>query len=62
MSIDDIFMAVKMSNVDVGARSIEINKVEYFIRGLGFIQDIEDVFLSGQEQVRELLDRAFARR
>ncbi len=43
VSIDDVFMAVKMSNIDVGARSIEINKTEYFIRGLGFVQNIEDI-------------------
>ena len=38
VTLDDIFMAVKKSNIDVGARSIEINKAEYFIRGLGFIE------------------------
>lgn len=43
VSLDDVFAAVKMSNVDVGARSIEINKVEYMIRGLGFIRDIADI-------------------
>lgn len=43
VTIDDIFMAVKMSNIDVGARSIEINKAEYFIRGLGFVKNIEDI-------------------
>src|SRR5210317_1990432 len=43
VSIDDVFMAVKMSNIDVGARSIEINKAEYFIRGLGFIEEIKDI-------------------
>ncbi len=43
VSIDNVFMAIKKSNIDVGARSIEINKVEYFIRGLGFIKDIEDI-------------------
>ncbi len=43
VSIDDIFTAVKMSNIDVGARSIEINKAEYFIRGLGFIENVEDI-------------------
>ena len=43
VSIDEIFMAVKMSNIDVGARSIEINKAEYLIRGLGFIKSIEDI-------------------
>ena len=43
VSINDIYMAVKHSNIDVGARSIEINKVEYFIRGLGFIENVEDI-------------------
>ncbi len=46
VSIDDIFMAVKKSNIDVGARTIEINKAEYFIRGLGFVEDVEDLELA----------------
>jgi Cu(I)/Ag(I) efflux system membrane protein CusA/SilA len=43
VTLDDVFMAVKMSNVDVGARTIEINKAEYVIRGLGFIKNLSDV-------------------
>jgi Cu(I)/Ag(I) efflux system membrane protein CusA/SilA len=43
VGLDDIFMAVKNSNVDVGARTIEINKVEYVIRGLGLIKGINDL-------------------
>ncbi|WP_425401113.1 efflux RND transporter permease subunit [Aeoliella sp.] len=43
VTIDDVFMAVKKSNIDVGARTIEINKAEYFIRGLGFVKDVEDL-------------------
>jgi len=43
VGIDDIFMAVKKSNIDVGARTIEVNKAEYFIRGLGFVEDVEDL-------------------
>jgi Cu(I)/Ag(I) efflux system membrane protein CusA/SilA len=43
VTLDQVFMAVKMSNLDVGARTIEINKVEYVIRGIGFIKDIEDI-------------------
>ena len=43
VSLSDIFMAVRASNVDVGARTIEINKVEYIIRGLGFIKKLSDV-------------------
>ncbi len=41
--LDEIFKAVKMSNVDVGAKMIEVNRVEYVIRGLGFIKSIEDI-------------------
>jgi Cu(I)/Ag(I) efflux system membrane protein CusA/SilA len=43
VGLGDIFKAVKASNIDVGARTIEINKVEYVIRGLGFIKHIEDI-------------------
>ena len=43
VTLDEVFMAVKMSNVDVGARTIEINKVEYVIRGLGFIENLSDI-------------------
>jgi copper/silver efflux system protein len=43
VTLDEIFMAVRRSNVDVGARTIEVNKVEYVIRGLGFIETLEDI-------------------
>ena len=43
VTLDEVFMAVKMSNVDVSARTIEINKVEYVIRGLGFIKNLSDI-------------------
>ena len=43
VKLDDVFTAVQMSNIDVGARTIEINKVEYIIRGLGFIKSLEDL-------------------
>ncbi len=43
VGLDEVFKAVKASNVDVGARTIEINKVEYVIRGLGFIEDLSDI-------------------
>jgi Cu(I)/Ag(I) efflux system membrane protein CusA/SilA len=46
VTLQDVFHAVKMSNVDVGARTIEVNKVEYIIRGLGFIKDVHDVEMS----------------
>ena len=43
VSLEDIFEAVRMANVDVGARTIEVNRVEYVIRGLGFIKSLEDI-------------------
>lgn len=43
VSIDEIVGAVRMSNIDVGARTIEVNKVEYVIRGLGFIKNLNDI-------------------
>lgn len=43
VTLEQVFQAVKMSNIDVGARTVEINKVEYIIRGLGFIKDPKDI-------------------
>jgi Cu(I)/Ag(I) efflux system membrane protein CusA/SilA len=43
VALDQVFAAVKMSNIDVGARTIEVNSVEYVIRGLGFIENIADI-------------------
>jgi Cu(I)/Ag(I) efflux system membrane protein CusA/SilA len=43
VSIEEVFDAVRMSNTDVGARTIEVNKVEYVVRGLGFIKRLEDI-------------------
>lgn len=43
LSLHDVINAVRMSNRDVGARSIEINRVEYLIRGRGFITSIDDI-------------------
>ena len=43
VSLTDVYMAARMSNVDVGARTIELNKAEYIVRGLGFIESVEDI-------------------
>jgi Cu(I)/Ag(I) efflux system membrane protein CusA/SilA len=43
VSLDEVIAAVKMSNIDVGARSIEVNNVEYIIRGIGFVKKISDI-------------------
>ena len=41
--LHEVFNAVRGSNLDVGARTIEINAVEYVIRGLGFIESLDDL-------------------
>ncbi len=43
VTLNEIYNAVRKSNVDVGARTIEINNIEYVIRGLGFLKNIEDL-------------------
>lgn len=43
VGLEDIVKAVKSSNIDVGARTIEINKVEYVIRSLGFVKHLSDI-------------------
>jgi Cu(I)/Ag(I) efflux system membrane protein CusA/SilA len=43
VKLTDVFNAVQMANLDVGARSIEVNSVEYFIRGLGFVKSASDL-------------------
>nr|MBS0037876.1 efflux RND transporter permease subunit [Saprospiraceae bacterium] len=43
LSLLDVRRAIKESNRDIGAQTTEINQVEYFIRGLGYIQNIEDL-------------------
>lgn len=43
VGLAEVFNAIRMSNVDVGARTIELNRAEYVIRGLGFIKQLEDI-------------------
>ena len=43
VSLMDVMQAVKKSNIDVGANTIEVNKVDYFVRGLGYVKEINDI-------------------
>jgi Cu(I)/Ag(I) efflux system membrane protein CusA/SilA len=43
ITVAQIMQAVKKSNLDIGARTIEFNKVEYLIRGLGYIKSLKDL-------------------
>ncbi|MFO7867848.1 MAG: efflux RND transporter permease subunit, partial [Bacteroidales bacterium] len=38
-----VMQAVRKSNKDVGAKTIEINQAEYLVRGLGYIEKVEDI-------------------
>ena len=41
--LSKVRMAIKMSNKDVGGRLVEMAETEYMVRGLGYIQSIEDL-------------------
>jgi Cu(I)/Ag(I) efflux system membrane protein CusA/SilA len=43
VTLEEVFDAVRQSNIDVGAQTIELNRVEYLIRGVGFIKKISDI-------------------
>ncbi|MDF7806176.1 efflux RND transporter permease subunit [Pontiellaceae bacterium B12219] len=43
VSVDEVYKAVQGANMDVGAKNLEVNRVEYFIRGIGFIKKVEDI-------------------
>ncbi len=43
ISLQQVIGAVRQSNLDVGARTIEVNRAEYIVRGLGFIESVADL-------------------
>lgn len=43
VDVGQIMRAVQESNLDVGARTIEFNRAEYLVRGLGYIESISDL-------------------
>ncbi len=43
VDIKKIMNAVKNSNMDIGAQTIEFNKAEYLVRGLGYIKSLNDL-------------------
>ncbi len=43
VNIAQIMSAVKNSNLDVGARTLEFNRVEYLIRALGYVKSLSDL-------------------
>jgi copper/silver efflux system protein len=43
VDLDQIMKSIKESNIDVGAETIEMSGAEYFVRGLGYVKDVEDI-------------------
>jgi Cu(I)/Ag(I) efflux system membrane protein CusA/SilA len=43
VDVMDVMNAIQKSNLDVGAETIEMNKVEYLVRGLGYIRTVSDL-------------------
>jgi Cu(I)/Ag(I) efflux system membrane protein CusA/SilA len=43
IGLSQIVKAVKQTNQDIGAQTIEINQAEYLVRGLGYIKSIADI-------------------
>uniref|UniRef100_UPI004054D6BC efflux RND transporter permease subunit n=1 Tax=Yeosuana sp. TaxID=2529388 RepID=UPI004054D6BC len=43
VDVSMIMNAVKNSNLDLGARTLEFNRAEYLVRGLGYIKNLSDL-------------------
>ncbi|MDH7911592.1 efflux RND transporter permease subunit [Winogradskyella sp. SYSU M77433] len=43
IGLNQIVKAVKESNKDIGAQTLEINQAEYLVRGLGYVKSIADI-------------------
>ncbi|MHC4715639.1 MAG: efflux RND transporter permease subunit, partial [Planctomycetota bacterium] len=58
VSLADVYRAVRQANIDVSAKTVEINQIEYFVRGIGFIKrvgDLEEVVVKVRDNVPVLL-------
>lgn len=52
IALHQVMNAAKESNADVGAKTIEINKAEYLVRGLGYVKSLSDL----EEAVIKVID------
>jgi Cu(I)/Ag(I) efflux system membrane protein CusA/SilA len=43
ITLAQVFAAIRQTNRDAGARNLEINGVEYFVRGVGLVEAVEDL-------------------
>ena len=63
LKIQDIAGAVRKSNLDVGARTLELNRAEYIVRGIGTVRSAEDLawIVVGEHESEPVLLRDVAR-
>lgn len=43
VSLMQVAEAIRESNLDIGANTVELNLVEYYVRGLGYVKTIDDI-------------------
>ncbi len=43
ISLQQVVNAVRKTNKDIGAKTIEINQAEYLVRGLGYVKSVSDI-------------------
>ncbi|NNE38832.1 MAG: efflux RND transporter permease subunit, partial [Gammaproteobacteria bacterium] len=43
IQLAEVVKAVRQSNRDIGAQTLEINKAEYLVRGLGYVKSVDDI-------------------
>jgi Cu(I)/Ag(I) efflux system membrane protein CusA/SilA len=43
VTVAQVMEAVRKSNLDIGARTLEFNRAEYLVRALGYIRSLEDI-------------------
>ncbi|MCA9538235.1 MAG: efflux RND transporter permease subunit, partial [Myxococcales bacterium] len=60
ITLAQVYDAVRRANAEVGARTLEVNRVEYVLRGVGFVRSIEDlrqVVVAARDHVPLTLDQ-----
>ena len=43
VNVAQVMQAIRKSNLDIGARTIEFNRAEYLVRALGYIKSLKDL-------------------
>jgi copper/silver efflux system protein len=46
VSMMQVMEALRQSNLDIGANTVELNLAEYYVRGLGYVKSLKDIELA----------------